>query len=181
MRNRILKRLSYLFTGETTSLIMFVFVSYMVNYAYPDLHLYSLFSFWSSFLLLEFLLLQGSIYWFVKWKRLKKENTSAAPIRLIKQLRAIKKWNIAIIIIIPAAFIADYYMWHPSTPQGMAIAAFIYIFTILEYVNYFHIQLSYDNRSDINSLKRSKRFKQSCLSKDFKRLKNLKAESRNLG
>ncbi|KAF0823049.1 hypothetical protein KIS1582_3195 [Cytobacillus firmus] len=127
----------------------------MVNYAYPDLHLYSLFSFWSSFLLLEFLLLQGSIYWFVKWKRLKKENTAAAPIRLIKQLRAIKKWNIAIIIIIPAAFIADYYMWQPSTSQGLTIAAFIYIFAILEYVNYFHIQLSYDNRSDINSLKQS--------------------------
>ncbi|MDM5224777.1 general stress protein [Cytobacillus sp. NJ13] len=180
MRNRILKRLSYLFTGETTSLIMFVFISYLVNYTYSDLHLYSLFSFWSSFLLLEFLLLQGSIYWFVKWKRLKKENTSAAPIRLVEQLWAIKKWNIAMIIIIPAAFIADYIMWLPSTPQGLTIAAFIYIFAILEYVNYFHIQLSYDNRSDINSLKQSKRFKQASLSKDFKRLKKLKGESRNL-
>ncbi|MDF2036104.1 general stress protein [Cytobacillus oceanisediminis] len=180
MRNRLLKRISYLFTGETTSLVMFVFISYLMNYTYPDLHLYSLFSFWSSFLLLEFLLLQGSIYWFVKWKRLKKENTSAAPIRLVEQLWAIKKWNIALIIIIPAAFIADYYMWHPSTPQGLTIAAFIYIFAILEYVNYFHIQLSYDNRSDINSLKQTKRFKQACLSKDFKRLKNIKAESRNL-
>ncbi|MBY6052813.1 general stress protein [Cytobacillus firmus] len=180
MRNRVLKRLSYLYTGETTSLIMFVFISYLVNYTYPDLHLYSLFSFWSSFLLLELLLLQGSIYWFVKWKRLKKENTSAAPIRLVEHLWAIKKWNIATILIIPAAFIADFYMWQPSIPQGITIAAFIYIFAILEYINYFHIQLSYDNRSDINSLKQTKRFKQACLSKDFKRLKNIKAESRNL-
>ncbi|RBP95900.1 hypothetical protein DFO70_102225 [Cytobacillus firmus] len=174
MRNRVLKRLSYLSTGEATSLIMFVFISYLVNYTYPDLRLYSLFSFWSSFLLLEFLLLQGSIYWYIKWKRLKRENTSAAPIRMVKQLWAIKKWNIAMIIIIPAAFIADYYMWHPSTPQGLGIAAFIYTFAILEYVNYFHIQLSYDNRADINSLKQSKHFKQASLSKDFKRLKNSK-------
>ncbi|MCC3647066.1 general stress protein [Cytobacillus oceanisediminis] len=180
MRNRVLKRLSYLYTGETTSLIMFVFISYLVNYTYPDLHLYSLFSFWSSFLLLELLLLQGSIYWFVKWKRLKKENTSAAPIRLVEHLWTIKKWNIATILIIPAAFIADFYMWQPSIPQGITITAFIYIFAILEYINYFHIQLSYDNRSDINSLKQTKRFKQACLSKDFKRLKNIKAESRNL-
>ncbi|KON90297.1 hypothetical protein AF332_13555 [Sporosarcina globispora] len=78
---------------------------------------------------------------------------------------------------IPAAFIADYNIWHPSAPQGLTIAAFIYIFAILEYINYFHIQLSYDNRSDINSLKQTKRFKQASLSKDFKRLKNLIAEA----
>ncbi|URT69201.1 general stress protein [Cytobacillus firmus] len=181
MRNRVLKRLSYLFTGESMSLIMFLFISYLVNYTYPDLHLYSLFSFWSSFLLLELILLQGSIYWVVKWKRLKRENTSVAPIRLIQRLRVSEKWNLGIITVIPGAFMADYMIWHPAVPLGLVIAGFIYVFAILEYINYFHIQLSYDNRSDINSLKQTKRFKQACLSKDFKRLEHLKADGRKLG
>ncbi|MGM0777140.1 MAG: general stress protein [Bacillota bacterium] len=181
MRNRMLKRLSYLFTGESLSLILFVSISYLVNYTYPDLHLYSLFSFWSSFLLLEFILLQGSIYWFVKWKRLKRENTSVAPFTLVQRLRVSKKWNLGLITVIPGAFVADCMIWHPAFPLGLVIAGFIYVFAILEYINYFHIQLSYDNRSDINSLKQTKRFKQACLSKDFKRLEHLKADGRKLG
>ncbi|URM34673.1 general stress protein [Cytobacillus firmus] len=172
MKNRVLKRLSYLYTGESMSLIMFVFISYLVNFTYPDLQLYSLFSFWSSFLLLEFILLQGTIYWFVKWKRLKRENTSVAPVTLVQRLWITKKWNVGMITVIPGAFVADYVIWHPAVPPGFAIAGFIYVFAVLEYINYFHIQLSYDNRSDINSLKQTKRFKQACLSKEFKRLEN---------
>lgn len=156
---------------------MFASISYLANYTYPDLHLYSLFSFWSSFLLLEFILLQGSIYWFVKWKR----NTSVAPITLVQRLRGSKKWNLGMITVIPCAFVADCMIWHPAFPLGLVIAGFIYVFAILEYINYFHIQLSYDNRSDINSLKQTKRFKQACLNKDFKRLEHLKADGRKLG
>lgn len=126
-------------------------------------------------------MLQGSIYWVVKWKRLKRENTSVAPIRLIQRLRVSEKWNLGIITVIPGAFMADYMIWHPAVPLGLVIAGFIYVFAILEYINYFHIQLSYDNRSDINSLKQTKRFKQACLSKDFKRLEHLKADGRKLG
>ncbi|MGV2485267.1 UNVERIFIED_CONTAM: general stress protein, partial [Bacillus mycoides] len=76
MKRNLEKRLSYLYTGELFSVITFIFTSYLLNYAYPTLHLYSLFSFWISFLLLEFILLQGAIYWYVKRKRLKKEKTS---------------------------------------------------------------------------------------------------------
>ncbi|KAF0819968.1 hypothetical protein KIS4809_1240 [Bacillus sp. ZZV12-4809] len=172
MRNRVLKRLSYLFTGESISLILFLYISYLVNDTYPDLHLYSLLAFWSSFLLLEFILFQGSSYWFVKWKRLKRENTSEAPIRIVRGLWIMKKWNLGMIAVIPGAFVADFIIWHTAVPPGLAIACFIYVFAILEYINYFHIQLSYDNRSDINSLKQAKRFKQACLSKEFKRLGN---------
>lgn len=72
MKRTLEKRLSYLYTGELFSIITFIFTSYLLNHAYPTLHLYSLYSFWVSFLLLEFILLQGTIYWYVKWKRLKK-------------------------------------------------------------------------------------------------------------
>lgn len=91
MRGNIERRLSYLYTGELFSVITFIFTSYLLNYAYPTLYLYSLYSFWVSFLLLEFLLLQGTVYWYVKWKRLKKEKTSVTPIGVIQYLKMLKK------------------------------------------------------------------------------------------
>ncbi|EJS47917.1 hypothetical protein IC9_04553 [Bacillus toyonensis] len=80
MKRNLEKRLSYLYTGELFSVITFIFTSYLLNYAYPTLHLYSLYSFWVSFLLLEFILLQGVIYWYVKWKRLKKRKHLLRPL-----------------------------------------------------------------------------------------------------
>ena len=171
MKFKLEKRLSYLFTGESMAFFGFIIVSFLLNKAYPQLQLYSLCSFWFSFFLLEFLLAQGSVYWYSKWKRLRKENTSVTPIRMVRQLKKVKKWNIGLIIILPVSFIIDFFIWYLSLPVGgLSIAGFIYIFAILEYINYFHIQLSYDNFSDIKYLLKSKRLKQACLSKDFERM-----------
>lgn len=46
----------------------------------------------------------------------------------------------------------------------------ILLFSILEYINYFHIQLSYDNSAVLQYLKRTKRLKRASLSRDFERL-----------
>ncbi|HDR7718384.1 general stress protein [Bacillus albus] len=171
MKRTLEKRLSYLYTGELFSVITFIFTSYLLNYAYPTLYLYSLYSFWVSFLLLEFILLQGTLYWYVKWKRLKKEKISVTPIRMIHYLKVLKKINIAFII---AGFITvtiDFVIWYPDLPLGgLSFTLFIYIFALLEYINYYHTQLSYDNISDIKHLIKSKKLKQSCISKDFQRI-----------
>ncbi|OZI10469.1 general stress protein [Bacillaceae bacterium SAS-127] len=170
MKRNIEKRLSYLYTGESFAVVMFVVVSYFINFAYPTLHLYSLYSFWASFLLLEFLLLQGSVYWYVKLKRLKTKNTSVTPIWLVQWLKKLQKVNIGLMIAGGILFVVDVLTWHPSLPTGLFVAGFIYVFACLEYINYYHIQLSYDNLSDIRYLLKSKRLKQACMSKDFKRI-----------
>lgn len=165
------KRLSYLYTGELFSSIIFIVTSFFVNQTFPGLKLYSLLSFWSSFIYLEFLLLQGTVYWYVKWKRLKTEKNSVTPIKLVKQLKSLIKWNIAWMIAAPVGFIVDVVKWAPALPiSGLSVSAFIYIFACIEYINYFHVQLSYDNRSDLKYLFITRRLKQSCLRKDFKRL-----------
>ncbi len=170
MKRTLEKRLSYLYTGELFSAITFIFTSYLLNYAYPTLHLYSLYSFWVSFLLLEFILLQGTLYWYVKWKRLKKEKTSVTPIRVIQYLKILKKINIAFIITGFITFTIDFVIWYPHLPLGgLSFTLFIYIFALLEYINYYHTQLSYNNISDIKRLIKSKKPKQSCISKDFQR------------
>ncbi|MGG5740017.1 MULTISPECIES: general stress protein [Bacillus cereus group] len=171
MKRTLEKRLSYLYTGELFSVITFIFTSYLLNYAYPTLHLYSLYSFWVSLLLLEFILLQGTMYWYVKWKRLKKEKTSVTPIRMIQYLKVLKRINIGLIIAGLIMFTIDFAIWSPQLPlAGLSFALFVYVFALFEYINYYHIQLSYDNISDIKYLIKSKKLKQSCISKDFQRI-----------
>ncbi|AMM95736.1 general stress protein (plasmid) [Peribacillus simplex] len=168
MKKLLEKRLAYLYKGERNAIIVFIVISYLYNFVFPSIQLYSLFSFWTSFLLLEFILLQGTIYWYKKWNRLRKENTPITPIQTVKQLRRLKKINIILIAISLLAFAIDFSKWYPSLPVlGLSIAGFICIFAVLEYINYFHIQLSYDNISDIKYLLKTKRLKQACISKDL--------------
>lgn len=174
MKEMLEKRLAYLYSGELFSLIAFVPLSYLLNYVFPNLQLYSLFSFWVSFILLEFLLLQGTIYWYAKLKRLRNENNSITPIKVVRQLHCLKTPNIVMIMTTIVVFAFDFIKWYPSLPLGgLSIACFIYVFATLEFINYFYIQLSYDNVSDIKNLLKSRKLKKSCLNKDFKRIKRL--------
>jgi hypothetical protein len=172
LRKRIEKRFAYLYTGELAAVICFIIVSWLWNEAYPQYRIYSLASFWLSFIFLEFLLVQGSMYWFSKWKQLKKENTPVTPIKVVLRMKKLQKMNIVLIIVTPFVFVLDIFRWYPLLPaEGLTLSAFVFIFAILEYINYFHIQLSYDNQSDIQYLFRHKKLKRASLSKDFERLK----------
>ncbi|WLR42303.1 general stress protein [Bacillus carboniphilus] len=173
MKKKLEKRFSYLYTGEFISFVLFIVVSYPLNYLFMmrDQQLYSLYSFWLAFILLEFLLLQGTIYWYSKLKRLREEKNPITPGKVVRLLHRLKKVNVVIIIFTILAFLVDLIIWYPSLPLvGLAVALFVYIFAILEFINYFYIQLSYDNISDIKYLFKNKKLKKSCMSKDFKRV-----------
>ncbi|MEK4474371.1 general stress protein [Paenibacillus sp. FSL R7-0048] len=178
MKKRLEKRLAYLYSGELFSLIGFVPISFLLNYEFPNLQLYSLYSFWISFIILEFLLLQGTIYWYVKLKRLRNENNSITPINVVRQLRYSKTLDIVMIMTTIVVFGFDLIKWYPSLPiGGLLISLFIYFFAILEFINYFYIQLSYDNVSDIKKLSKRRKLKKSCINKDLKRLRNWNSEN----
>lgn len=171
MKGIIENRFDHLYKGESFALILFIPLSYLIHYTYPNLQLYSLFSFWISFFLLEFILLQGVYYWYSKSKRLKTEKKSITPIKTVRLLKNMKKINIALIIFSVFAFLLDIFIHLTSLPiGGLYLSGFIYIFAILEFINYFYIQLSYDNASDIKYLIKTKKLKRSSLSKDFKRI-----------
>ncbi|MEC2055978.1 general stress protein [Peribacillus psychrosaccharolyticus] len=169
------KRLEYLYKGESFAIVMFVFLSYVVNKVYPELHLYSLLSFWMSFFLLEFLLLQGAAYWCAKLNMLKRKNSSETPVHIVRKLKSLEKFTIGLFIVSLVLFVIDLLRFYPTLPEGgLLIAACIYVFAFLEYINYFYVQLSYDNLSDISYLLKSRRLKQSCISKDYRRLTRMK-------
>ena len=163
LREKFKKRFLYLYTGELYAIISFILISCLLNLVYPELQLYSLCFFWGSFFLLEFILLQGIIYWHAKWKRLRDENISITP----------DKINILLIFLCPILLCMDFLKCYQALPlKGLYISGFIYFFSLLEYINYYHIQLSYDNISDIKYLLKSKKLKQSCICKDFNINKN---------
>lgn len=171
MKKYLESRFSYLSIGEACGVVSFFLLSFPIDFLYPQWKLFSLYSFWAAFFLVEFLLLQGSVYWHFKWKGLKRGNRSITPISLVRLLKHLQKVNIFVIILAPALFLIDVWRWQAALPvMGLSIVGGIYTLGVLEYINYFHIQLSYDNRSDMKYLMKTKRLKQACISKDFQRL-----------
>lgn len=172
MRKILEKRFEFLYKGERFAIIVFIPVIFLIPNAYPNLQLYSLLSFWISFFFLQFVLIQGVYYWHSKWKRLVTEEKSITPIRIVKHLKKLKTVNIGIIIFTVFVFFIDLFIHYPTLPiGGLMLSGFVFIFSILEFINYFYVQLSYDNRSDIRHLIKTKKLKRSSLSRDFKRIR----------
>ncbi|MFP7486289.1 general stress protein [Priestia filamentosa] len=172
MKYRMEKRLSYLFTGETASIIMFPIISAVWFWSYPEMKMYTLLSFWFSFFLLEFLLLQGSLYWRYKLKLLRKEDISVTPAQVIHRLKVMKKVNGGLFLISPLIFAIDFFIWSPKwlfQEVWYGVVVFIFLFALLEYINYFFVQLSYDNISDLRTLIKARKLKQACMRKDMER------------
>ncbi|WP_397538486.1 general stress protein [Rummeliibacillus pycnus] len=163
MKKSLEKRFFYLYTGEFISAILFIFLSYSFNKVYSQFHLYSLCSFWFSFIFFELLLFQGAYYWYVRWKRIRTENKVNTPFKIVRIFKLFKTLNTILLLVTILGFVVDYIKWNNLSP----ISGFFYIFAILEYINYFYIQLSYDNRIDIEYLLKNKRLKKSPISKDL--------------
>ncbi|MBS4206552.1 general stress protein [Bacillus sp. FJAT-50079] len=128
------KRLVYLFTGEFFSVIVFVFL-YMYS-LHPNQH----YSIQYVFLILIFILLQGSFYWFIKWRRLKTK-ANVLP-NLNKIYSNLKKMNLILIYIAPVIFLIHMIQGVYGSFIQWSLTVFIYVFAIIEYVNYYHIQLT---------------------------------------
>lgn len=125
-----------------------------------------------SLFLFELLLIQGAWYWYSKSSRLKKEGTSITPKPVVRRLRHCRIINLELIVLTACAFGLDWIRFQSDFPvYGLRITLFLYVFAILEYINYFHIQLMYDNRSDVQYLIQNRRLKRSALYKDMQRLR----------
>jgi len=182
VKKTIEDRLTYLYKGELFSIIGFIPISGLIQYTFPELHLFALSSFWVSLILLELLLLQGSYYWYSKRERLKRENSSITPVHVVRRLHRFQKINGGIIVLAVMAFAVDVWRWHPVYPvNGLKVSGFLFVFAVLEYINYFYLQLSYDNRSDVQYLVRNKKLKRSSMWKDFQRIKKINLYSKEKG
>ena len=121
------KKILNLALGEFTALCTFIFVRRLFDLGQAS-HL--------SFLYLIFILLQGSGYWFYRYRLLrKKEHYTKNVVRIFKILKQI---NLIILVILGLSI-----LFYKNNNQDLIIAIGLYIFGIIEYINYYHYRLSY--------------------------------------
>ncbi|WNF36806.1 hypothetical protein RJD24_20820 [Bacillaceae bacterium IKA-2] len=125
--NRLKKQLLNLAIGEFAAMCTFAFV-----YRLLDLGMGSLIAF--SYLIL--ILLQGSMYWLYRYILIIKKESFG--LKAIKLLRSLKQLNlillVAISMIIPII---------KNSNKDLIIAIGLFLFGIIEYINYYWYRLSY--------------------------------------
>nr|WP_232337007.1 hypothetical protein [Lysinibacillus timonensis] len=162
------KKLLNLFTGELTSTMLFailyVFYIQQVEWTVPYLSpISSIF----SFCLLEFILLQGSLYWYLKWRQGRRKdfrNLKDSYLHMYRWFKIINCLFIMIGIVVGIAlFVNDAVnrYWY----------LFVFAFACIEHINYFHIRLSYMSISEMKEFVRQKGFRRSILAKELGSIK----------
>jgi hypothetical protein len=117
-----------------------------------------------GFALLALLLVEGSAYWWAKVRQLRTRARRPAGMALFRVLR---RANLLLFLAggaVVAAALAGDAPWTGVWP-GLGL----WLFAVLEHVNYFHVQLSHQTRADLARLVRTRRLHRSHLSRDMAR------------
>jgi hypothetical protein len=169
VQKKVEKKLLKLFTGELSATIIFalVWIEFLQLYRWTVPYLTS-FSSLYAFALLEFILLQGSYYWFLKLKQTKRKDYSHIPYRYLKTFAIFKGINLFLIGI--GIIIMTYQL--VAFPIEFFWFVFLLLFAIIEYINYYHIRLSYQTIDEIKDLIHQKELRSSKLAKELKTFNN---------
>ncbi|MCB2377118.1 hypothetical protein LGH70_05965 [Hymenobacter sp. BT635] len=114
-----------------------------------------------------FILLQGQHYWKLKLYRLTNRPFDA-PANLLLFRRA-RRINVVLILLMPVVFYAQLQLagHFRAMPDLFGWAFLANGFAILEHINYYHIQLSIDNKADVRYVLHHKKLKTASLKKDL--------------
>lgn len=116
----------------------------------------------AGFALFAVLLVQGSAYWWLKVHQVRTRARRPAGMPVFRLLR----WADGPLLLAGGAVVAAAFSegepWARVWP-GLGLG----LFALLEYVNYFHVQLSHQTRADLSRLLRTRRLHRSHLSRDM--------------
>ena len=134
MRGHIKQKLYSLASGELVALAVFwlnflLFKKYLVR---PQ----ALISIVYPLLLVSLILLQGSLYWWILIKRLSKPNFAIKQTGPIYNL--LRQVDLILLVLGIPIILIEFSSWPVSL-----IAVAIWLFALIEWINYFHWQLSY--------------------------------------
>jgi len=127
MRKKLMNQLRNLAIGEFAAILSIVFILAVANVGVSTS---------VALILLSFLLLQGSMYWAVCYYELR--NRRPSRINLINVLKIARTVNRVLLIVTPVmlALLRESYF-------DLGAATGVYLFSIIEYWNYFEYRLSY--------------------------------------
>jgi hypothetical protein len=164
MQKRVKKKLGSLYTGELLAVFTFAFIwilyIQLFEWSVPYLTSYSSLY---AFALLEFILLQGSCYWYLKLKQVQQNDFTPLSDSQLKIFLNLKRLNSGLIII--GVFVLIYQI--VTKPIELYWFVFVFLFAVIEHINYYYVRLSYQTAEDLKELKRQKGFRKSRLAKEL--------------
>lgn len=122
----------------------------------------------AGFGMFALLLVEGSAYWWLKLRQTARGDRLPAGMAVFSVLRRV---DIALFALTGALVV---WTWAEGAHwTETAVAVPLGLFAVLEYVNYFHVQLMHDNRADLERLRRTRRLHRSHLARDMARAARL--------
>ncbi len=110
------------------------------------------------------ILIEGGAYWWLKYRGLLAGRPRTAGLPFFRVLRVANPVLLAAGAVVVGLGLGSGAPWTHAWP-----GAALWLFAILEQVNYFHLQLSHDTRADLARLRRSRRLRPSHLARDLAR------------
>ncbi|USG67162.1 hypothetical protein NDK47_07695 [Brevibacillus ruminantium] len=164
MDKKIQGKLFRLCAGEFFAAVMFpvLWIMYLQIIEWTEPYLTSIPSIY-AFVLLEFILLQGSLYWFLKWKQAKQGNFYRLPNRQLCIFVWCKRVNF---LLIGIGFLFFFYQITTSAVD-LYWFVFLFLFAIIEHVNYYHIRISYLSWEEIKEFIGQRGFRRSRLAREM--------------
>ncbi|WP_327089027.1 hypothetical protein OIE66_43145 [Nonomuraea sp. NBC_01738] len=118
----------------------------------------------TGLLLVFVILVEGGAYWFLKLGQFRRRAPLPAGMPLFRMLTRLNPVLLAIGALVIAVAI---YSGDSGTAAWPGVA--LWVFAVLEHVNYFHVQLIHDTRADLARFRRTGRFHRSHLATDLAR------------
>ena len=118
-----------------------------------------------SLLILSFILIQGAVFWCILIKRLSKPKFGEWCIGRIYNV--LKKLDVVLLGIGILVIVATY-----SIAYVMILSFMIWLFAVIEWINYYKLQLSYDiNPTVLFKYIRQRKLKKSKIAKEIEKAK----------
>lgn len=119
----------------------------------------------AALLSVSYLLAQGSLYWQLKHSAL--SASAPLPSYFGKLFNAFKASNLALFGAVALAFTAQIVTagWNAQLAWPLGI----FLFAVLEHINYYHYQLMYDTSAAVRYVLRNRRLRKAALGVDLKR------------
>lgn len=115
--------------------------------------------------LVSYLLLQGALYWQLKHRALTK--ATKLPDYFGPLFKGFKRSNLVLFCGVGIAFILQ--LLSGGWDARLAWPLGIYLFAVLEHINYYHYQLMYDTSNAVRYVVHNRRLRKAALGGDLKR------------
>jgi hypothetical protein len=162
MKNQLQDRLRYLWTFELANgLVIFPLFYYVVGLRYR-LGWFSL----ASMIVVCAILIVGAAFWFLKGRALSHSRPVSQP--GTRRFFSAAKLVFGVSLLAPLAlFVVRAFLQGNASRAELVLGGVLLILALLEYVNYYFVQLMYDNSADMQYLRTHRRLKRAVMVRDL--------------